>query len=246
MAGKNIVDSNGTITYVGASEITKGNHNNMPSRTDAYLETDERGHIQASSLGGSNKSDNVVPQSADLNHGAYYSMEHGERSALNNGAEIQSEKTAYVSNQPGGRPDAFIVNDTVSYADGQTQNVHLSFSNLTSEEQNEMNMEVTEKTSDMYDAFSNPGDSLREAIPADEYAQLMEETDSSLPNISDLYEEHIEVTPTDSVADWDYISTSNEMSIDNEVEWNFEVSDDVGNVDVDTDSAEVDVSADDI
>lgn len=107
-------------------------------------------------------------------------------------------------------------------------------------------MEATEKTSDMYDAFSNPGDSLREAIPADEYAQLMEETDSSLPNISDLYEEHIEITPTDSVADWDYISASNEMAIDNEAEWDFEVSDDVGNVDVDTGSAEVDVSADDI
>lgn len=246
MAGKNIIDSNGTITYVGASEITKGNHNNMPSRTDAYLETDERGHIQASSLGGSNKSDNVVPQSADLNHGAYYSMEHGERSALNHGAEIQSEKTAYVSNQPGGRPDAFIVNDTVSYADGQTQSIHLSFSNLTNVEQNGINMEVTEKTSDMYDAFPNPGDSLREAIPADEYAQLMEETDSSLPNVSDLYEEHIEITSTDSEACWDYISSTNETTLENEAEWDFEVSDDGGSVDVDTGSAEVDVSADDI
>lgn len=246
MAGKNIVDSNGTITYVGASEITKGNHNNMPSRTDAYLETDERGHIQASSLGGSNKPDNVVPQSADLNHGAYYSMEQGERAALNNGAEIQSEKTAYISNQPSGRPDSFIVNDTVSYADGQTQNVHLSFSNLTNAEQNGMNMESTEKVSDMYDAFPNPGDSLREVIPADEYAQLMEETDSSLPNVSDLYEEHIEITPTDSVADWDYISSTSETTIENEAEWDFEVSDDIGNVDVDAGSVEADVSADDI
>ena len=55
-----IFNYTGAITYVGTSEITKGNHNNMPSRTEAYRETDERGHIQASSLSGSNKSNNVV------------------------------------------------------------------------------------------------------------------------------------------------------------------------------------------
>ena len=46
----------------------------MPYRTDAYLPGDERGHINASSLGGNSK-DNVVAQNAELNHGAYYSME---------------------------------------------------------------------------------------------------------------------------------------------------------------------------
>ena len=48
----NTVDpATGSKTYNGPSVLTKGNHNNMPSRTDAYLPTDERGHIQASSLG---------------------------------------------------------------------------------------------------------------------------------------------------------------------------------------------------
>ena len=41
----------GTVTYRGSCEITKGDHSSMPRRTDAYLETDERGHLQASSLG---------------------------------------------------------------------------------------------------------------------------------------------------------------------------------------------------
>lgn len=58
----------GTIIYNGPSELTKGNHTNMPHRTESYLPTDERGHIQASSLGGSNSRENIVPQSADLNH----------------------------------------------------------------------------------------------------------------------------------------------------------------------------------
>lgn len=81
-SGYNRIDSNGTITYTGSSEITKGNRNNMPQRTEAYLPTDERGHIQASSLGESNKMENVVAQSAELNHGVYYSMEKGERTWL--------------------------------------------------------------------------------------------------------------------------------------------------------------------
>ena len=245
MAGNNSIDAKGSITYVGTSEITKGNHNNMPSRTEAYRETDERGHIQASSLSGSNKSNNVVPQSADLNHGAYYSMEQGERTALNNGATIQSEKTAYVSNQPGGRPDAFIVNDTVSYMDGQTQNIHLSFSNLTNVEQNGMNAESSVQASDMYDALPNPGDGLRESMPSDEYAQLMEETDSLLPNISDVYTAHIEIIPTESMADWDY-NISNDTVVDTGAEWDFEASDDVGNVDSSLDDAVADISTDDI
>ena len=116
--------------YHGPSQITDGNHNGMPRRDSSYLKTDERGHIQASSLGGNNTKDNVVAQSKDLNHGGYYRMELGEKAALKNGNTIQSEKIAFASNQPGNRADAFMVNDTVTNAAGQSQNVHLSFSNL--------------------------------------------------------------------------------------------------------------------
>lgn len=77
----------------------------MPGRTDAYLPGDERGHVNASSLQGSNTLENVVPQNSDVNHGAYYSMEQGERSALQNGAAIDSSKTAVVNSEPGARPD---------------------------------------------------------------------------------------------------------------------------------------------
>ena len=245
MPGCNKVDSNGTITYMGTSDITKGNHNNMPQRTEAYLETDERGHIQASSLGGSNKTENVVPQSAELNHGAYYSMEKGERAALINGAAIQSEKIAYVSNQPGGRPDAFIVNDTVSYGDGQTQNIHLSFSNLTNAEQSGINAESVAQVSDMYSELPNPGDNLREVMPSEEYAQLMEETDALLPNVGDFYTEHIEIDMSESSGVWEY-NASSEAVTDTDAECVFAVSNDVGDNGPSVDDAGADASVDDI
>lgn len=200
----------GTKTFDGPSELTKGNHNNMPSRDDSYLPTDERGHIQASSLGGSNKPDNIAPQAKDLNHGAYYNMEAAERNALRDGSTIDSEKTAFSSNQPGNRPDAFIVNDSITFSDGQSQDVHLSFSNMQNSEQTAINDEATAQASDMMDAFENPGDSLRESMSAEEYADLMEETDAALPNIADYYAEWDYEGPADmnaetgeAAADWD-------------------------------------------
>ncbi len=173
----------GSKIFVGYSEITPGNHKGMPARTDAYLETDERGHIQASSLGGTNKAENIAPMAKDLNHGAYYQMENGERSVLKDG-EVQTEKTAYVSNQPGGRPDAFMVNDTIT-VNGKSQHVHLSFANMTNAQQEALNNEL-ETTVDI-DA-PNPGDSGRASMSKEDYAALMEETDADLPNIQDEYD----------------------------------------------------------
>lgn len=187
--GNQIDSKTGTIVYEGSSVLTKGDHSGMPPRTDAYLPTDERGHIQASSLGGSNSRDNVVPQARDLNHGAYYQMEQGERTAPKEGAAVQSEKIAFAGSQPGGRPDAFMVNDTITFPDGQTQTVHLSFANLTSAEQEAMNAEADAQAADLYDAQPNPGDALRDAMSPEEYGALMEETDAALPSVQDHYAE---------------------------------------------------------
>lgn len=183
---------NGTKAYNGPSELTEGNHNNMPARDGSYLPTDERGHIQASSLGGSNKPDNITPQAKDLNHGSWYNMEAAERDALQSGCTIESEKTAFSSNQPGGRADAFTVNDSITFPDGQTQTVNMSFANMQNSEQASINEEVNTQASDMLDEFPNPGDSLRDSMSPEEYGELMEETDAALPNIADYY------------AEWDY------------------------------------------
>ncbi|MDO5134264.1 MAG: DNA/RNA non-specific endonuclease, partial [Eubacteriales bacterium] len=185
--GTNTVDPNtGTITYSGTSESVPSSHKGMPPRTDAYEPTDERGHIQASSLSGPNTRDNVVPQSKDLNHGAYLQMENAERSIDKSGGKVESEKSAFVSNQRGGRPDAFMVNDHVTYANGHEQTVHLSFANLTNEQQESMNQALNAHT-DMLNA-PNPGDTLRESMSTAEYSQLMEETESYLPSVKEMYD----------------------------------------------------------
>lgn len=175
----------GNITYSGPLEITKGNHDHMPARTDAYLPGDERGHVNASSLGGGNTSSNVVAQNSDVNHGAYYSMEQGERAALQNGATIDSNKVAIVNGQPGDRPEAFMVSDTVTYADGHSETLHHSFTNESYANQQAWN-DQSAALPGTFDA-PNPGDGLRDSMSPEAYADLMERTDAELPGIAADY-----------------------------------------------------------
>lgn len=185
-SGYSTIDPNtGSVNYKGPSEIMPGDHSHMPSRSDAYLPGDERGHVQASSLGGVNTTSNVVPQNADVNHKGYYSIERGERTAIQNGASIQTDKTAYVSNQPGARPDAFMVTDTVTYADGHTEMIYHSFTNESYADQEARN-DQSIVFADTFDA-PNPDDSLRDSMSTQDYSELMEETDASLPEIYDDY-----------------------------------------------------------
>ncbi len=183
---QNTIDpENGNITWEGDLQITKGDHSNMPARTDAYLPGDERGHVTASSLGGDNSAANVTAQSSDLNHGAYSSMEQGERTALQNGAEIHSEKTAVVNGTPGDRPQAFMVSDTVTYPNGHTETIHNSFTNASSAEQEAWNSASAALPGAM--DMPNPGDALRDSMSSAEYAELMESTDAELPGIAADY-----------------------------------------------------------
>lgn len=174
-----------SVTYQGPLELTKGDHSHMPARSEAYLPGDERGHVNASSLGGGNGTDNVVPQHADVNHGGYYSMEAGERAALKNGASIESTKTAIVHAGPSGRPEAFQVSDAVTYADGHTENIHLSFTNASYQDQATWNAQSAALPG-AFDA-GNPGDGLRGSISSEEYAALVEQTDAELPGIEADY-----------------------------------------------------------
>ena len=175
--------NNGNVTYSGPLEIQKGTHANMPARTEVYLPGDERGHVTASSLGGTNSTANVVAQHHDVNQ-AFVSMEQGERNALQNAATIQSDKTAVVNGQPGDRPEVFMVTDNVTYPDGHNESVHLSFTNASNVEQEAWNAQAAELPD--FDE-PNPGDGLRDSMPAEEYADLMEATDADLPGIEADY-----------------------------------------------------------
>lgn len=177
--------SNGNVTWKGPLSVEKGNHAGMPARTEAYLPCDERGHVNASSLGGENTPSNVVAQHHDLNHGAYLSMENGERHALQSGAAIDSEKIAVVDSQPGDRPTTFMVNDAVTYANRHTESIHHSFTNESNVDQIAWNG-IASSLPGTYDA-PNPGDELRESMSSVEYADLMETTNAALSDLTGDY-----------------------------------------------------------
>ncbi len=176
---------NGNVTWDGPLSIEKGNHSHMPPRTEAYLDDDEKGHVNASSLGGKNTVANVVPQNREVNHGAYQDVEAGERTALQNGARIDSIKTAIVNGRPGDRPEAFMVSDHVTYADGHTESIHHSFSNFSNAEQQAWSTQALDLPG-IYDA-PNPGNP-QDVIGSAEYAELMETTDAQLPGLDAVYE----------------------------------------------------------
>lgn len=176
----------GDVTYNGPLSLEKGDHSHMPSRTDAYhLPGDERGHVNASSLGGVNTRANVVAQHSDVNHGAYLSVEKGERTALQNGATIESEKTAVVNSQPGDRPSTFTVNDSVTYPDGHTESIHHSFTNESYADQASWN-DISASWPGTFDA-PNPGDGLRGSMDSESYASLMDSTDAEIPGLEADY-----------------------------------------------------------
>lgn len=175
----------GDVTYNGPLSLEKGDHSHMPSRTDAYLPSDERGHVNASSLGGVNSRANVVAQHSDVNHGAYLSVENGERTALQNGATIESEKTAVVNSQPGDRPSTFTVNDSITYPDGHTESIHHSFTNESYADQAGWN-DISASLPGTFNAL-NPGDGLRDSMDSESYASLMESTYVEMPGLAEDY-----------------------------------------------------------
>lgn len=175
----------GDVTYSGPLSLEKGDHSRMPSRTDAYLPGDERFHVNASSLGGGNSRNNIVAGHRDVNHGAFLSVEKGERTALQNGATIESEKTAVVNSHPGDRPSSFVVSDSVTYPDGHTESIHHSFTNESYADQAAWN-DMSASLPSTFDA-PNPGDGLRDSMDSESYASLMESSDAELPELDMEY-----------------------------------------------------------
>lgn len=182
------IKNNGDVVWEGLLTMEKGNHNNMPKRSEQqYLDGDIRFHVNASSLGGCNNRSNVVPGNNDVDKHSWTSIENSERTVLKNGGSIYSEKTAVVNGQAGERPTSFFVKDTVTYPDHHQEVVSHSFLNESFADQEKFN----EISSRLSEAFSdpNPGDQLREEILPEVYADLMNSTDSELPTISTDYEQ---------------------------------------------------------
>lgn len=175
----------GNYHWDGPLSLEKGDHRNMPPRTPVYLPGDERGHLTASSLGGTNSRMNITAQAYDVNHHGFIGMEAGERAALASGASVDSHKTAIVNGEIGGRPDVYMANDNVTYDDGHTEAVHLLYTNLSYADQQAMN-DFSAAQPDTFLA-PNPGDGLRDSMTTAEYAELMESTDALLVGIEEDY-----------------------------------------------------------
>lgn len=185
----------GTTTARGFSQDIKASRNGMGKDIGgAYkLETDDRGHLIGAQHNGTAKEINLFAQDSSLNRGPYRTVENTEMGITrdsNNPGCVYMEKTSFSLNadENGSRPDVYMVNDTITYADGQSQHVNLSFANLGSKEQ-EMYGEEAAKYNIEAD---NPGDRLRESMSEEEYSELMESTEDSLPSIKDEYSMAIE------------------------------------------------------
>lgn len=186
-------DQNGTVTAKGDLQSQTAARNSsaqVKSGGSARLDDDDGGHLVAARFNGPAIEANLSAQNSNLNRSSFKAMENAEARAMENGAKITTERTAFVGNNvaPDGskRPDAYMVNDHVTFANGKQQDVHLSFTNMSANEQASMN----EQTAGIFDTGEpNPGDGLRAQMSDEEYAELMESTDQYLPSFRDEYAE---------------------------------------------------------
>ena len=211
-------DQNGTITVTGelqSEAAVRDGAMQAHAGGSARLATDDGGHLVAARANGPAIEQNLSAQDRNLNRSSFKAMETAEQNAIKGGAKISTERTAFVSNDIAAdgfkRPDAYMVNNHVTFADGKTQDVHLSFSNMSKAEQTQLN----EQTSAIFDTGEpNPGDSLREQISPQEYSQLMEETDPALPSIQDEFAEWDVSTANQAAYDMSDANAHNQMAMD--------------------------------
>lgn len=178
------VSDNGTITAEG--KVPAEGVNCKGRMTPDGMQTgDHRGHVIAAQEGGPNKGYNMTAQNGNLNQGQYKTVENAEAALAKQGYDVNVSKTAFVSNQEGGRPDAYMINDTITSPDGKTQSMNLSFQNESRAEQEAQN-QFLENEVDIDNSLNvNP---LRDTMNAEEYSSLMEETNSSLPSLKDSFD----------------------------------------------------------
>lgn len=177
----------GTTVVRGELQNKKASRDGMPRNVGGSLKEagDHRGHTVAARFNGPPIESNISSQHRDLNLGSYKRMENAEASLQKDGARIQTERIAYSSKKAADgsvRPEAYMVNDTITYKNGETRTVHLSFANLSNKEQDEMQRIVDE----MYPPEWQH-DELRGQLTQQEYNDLMREADEYVLDIKDEF-----------------------------------------------------------
>ena len=182
------VDDNGTVTASGKvgenPSSRKGMGKIVPNGYDSRVH--DKGHLIAAREGGPAKGYNIGAQNRTLNRGEYKTVENAEVRLANQGNEVYASKTAYVS-VPGGKPDAYMINDTVMTADGKEHQVHISMQNESPAVQEAWNNESAEAFSQMSKEFDNPN-SVPEEMSESEYTELIGLSENELNSVKDDFD----------------------------------------------------------
>lgn len=189
-----VTDETGTVTATGALQDKMASRKGMPKKAGGSLREagDHNGHGVAARFNGPPIRANISAQNGKLNQGEFKRMENAEAAVLKDGGKITTERIAYSSRKAADgsvRPDAYMINDRVK-KDGELQNVHFSFTNISPEKQAEMNAIVQAQ-----DIPEQQSDELREQMTPQQYAELMQKTDKSLPDIKGEYAQSEIPTP---------------------------------------------------
>lgn len=137
---KNFTENTGLSVFENGFSMDEGEIMNSIVKTeehyvqrkaggDSRLSDDRGGHLVPSSQNGTSDSINITAQNGKVNTRDVRVVERDESSAVKNGATIQTERTAYCSNDPN-RPDAYMYSDHVTMPDGTTHDIHHSWINV--------------------------------------------------------------------------------------------------------------------
>lgn len=174
----------GTVTAKGKTVDIKEPRSPSAQKNaggDSKLSTDHGGHLVPASQGGMKDGANISAQDSKVNTRDVRAVERQETAAVRNGMEISTERTSYCGNDPN-RPDAYMINDTVTKSDGSTYNVHHSFTNTDMSRYNE-NYEGLENAPDSYEAAKDTG------LSRDDFYQTLEEAENM--NVGDYGNEWV-------------------------------------------------------
>lgn len=180
------IDDSGSITAKGELQSGKAERTAFNAEKNGVLMTEgtQKGHLVPARQNGPTIKGNITAQDGHLNQSTIKKLENAETRLITNKenpVRIQSERTAFAKNQKKDglvKPDAYMYNETLTFADGKTETVHLSFSNQSKADQAAQNALVNSMNADHMDS-SRPS-----WMSAAEYNDLMEKTNAELPGIA--------------------------------------------------------------
>ncbi len=173
------VTARGTIRRDPASR--KGMEKITPDGYDSSV--DDKGHLIAALIGGSPMEYNASAQNRTLNRSGYKIAENQEVRLTDEGYRVDTEKTKYVSHK-GAKPDAYMVNDTITAPDGSEKHVYLSFQNASPAEQAEWERIADETTPQTIAELSDP---LPENMTREQYEAYLDEVGDDSFKVKDEY-----------------------------------------------------------